>query len=135
MKTCKIIPVRRKPVYRVLPNNKPIAVPSQLPLSDVQLLNATMQAKVYEVTEKGDVLLTPENRFSDNSNGIVTLGVEEIINYYDKEGKLIRTVNDESDKKAEEKLVIPVEDEKEEAPKQETKTTTKTQNKNTRNKK
>ena len=90
MKMCKIVPVPRKPVYHILPKNQPISVPSQMPLDHSQILRATGQANVYEVIAgRGDVLLTNQNRFADNSKAPVTSVGVEIKRYYNAKGEEI----------------------------------------------
>ena len=123
MKTCKIIPVFRKPVQHILPYGRMVSVPTQMPLNDNQLLKATMQANVYEVIEgRGDVLLTRMNRNADNSNAPIVLGLPEIVDYLDENGN---KVNAPKAEKKEEKPVeqpkveTPVEQPKKEAPKAE----------------
>lgn len=119
MKTCKIIPVYRKPVRNILPYGKTISVPTQMPLDDAQLLKASMQATLYEVIPgRGDVLLTKYNRSSDNSNAPIVLGVPDIIDYYDNNGN--RIMKDTAEVVKEEAAPIVeapvVEEKKEEAP-------------------
>ena len=122
MKTCKIIPVFRKPVQHILPYGKVISVPTQMPLNDNQLLKATMQANVYEVIEgRGDVLLTRTNRNADNSNAPVVLGLPEIVDYLDENGNKVGAFKAE-EKKEEKPVEQPkvethVEQSKKEAPK------------------
>ena len=91
IKTCKIVPVHRRPVQHILPKNQMISVPSQLPLNENQILKATMQASVYEVIEgKGDVLLTRENRYADNKKGPFVINLPKIEHYYDINGNEIK---------------------------------------------
>ena len=105
MKTCKIIPVFRKPVQHILPYGKIISVPTQMPLNDNQLLKATMQANVYEVIEgRGDVLLTRMNRNADNSNAPIVLGLPEIVDYFDENGNKV-DASEVEDKKKEAPIV------------------------------
>ena len=123
MKTCKIIPVFRKPVQHILPYGRMISVPTQMPLNDNQLLKATMQANVYEVIEgRGDILLTRMNRNADNSNAPIVLGLPEIVDYLDENGNKVNTPKAEKkeEKPVEQpKVETPVEQPKKEAPKDE----------------
>ena len=117
MKLCRIIPTNMKPVFHILPNNRTISVPTEIPLSASQIIRATAQATVYEVVERGEVLLTPQNRFSDNTNAPVATTNHEIKEYYNAQGQRIYP---DKDAKSEAAVDVKVEEAvKEEEPKAE----------------
>ena len=89
MKLCRIIPANMRPVYHILPNNRLISVPTEMPLTPSQVVRATAQATVYEVVNGGEVLLTPQNKFSDNTNAPISTTVHEIKEYYNEKGEKI----------------------------------------------
>ena len=89
MKLCRIIPANMRPVYHILPNNRLISVPTEMPLTPSQVVRATAQAAVYEVVNGGEVLLTPQNKFSDNTNAPISTTVHEIKEYYNEKGEKI----------------------------------------------
>lgn len=78
-KTCKVFP-RNDLQYipGILVKRKRIEVPSKLPLTETELARCLSYADVYEVTEKGDVLLTRLNYLADNSEAEVSEDVPEV---------------------------------------------------------
>ena len=113
MKLCRIIPANMRPVYHILPNNRLISVPTEMPLTPSQIVRATAQATVYEVVNGGEVLLTPQNKFSDNTNAPISTTVHEIKEYYNEKGeKIAKPAKEATVAQADEVADAPVEETK-----------------------
>ena len=87
-KRCKVYPRNGLQfIPGILEKQKRIEFPAELPLSETELRRCLSFADVYEVTDGGDVLVTPLNYLSDNSKATPAEDVPEVELQYPRDEK------------------------------------------------
>lgn len=87
-KVCKVYPRNGiQTISGILPKQEKIELPAKIKLNEKEVRRCMSFADVYEVVEKGDVLLTPVNYLADNSEAEVAKDVpeDELKDYTKKE--------------------------------------------------
>lgn len=87
-KVCKVYPRNGiQTISGILPKQEKIELPAKIELNEKEVRRCMSFADVYEVVEKGDVLLTPVNYLADNSEAEVAKDVpeDELKDYTKKE--------------------------------------------------
>lgn len=75
-KICKVYPRNGiQTISGILPKQERIELPAKVKLNEKEIRRCMSFATVYEVVEKGDVLLTPVNYLADNSKAEVAKDV------------------------------------------------------------
>lgn len=75
-KVCKVYPRNGiQTISGILPKQEKIELPAKIKLNEKEVRRCMSFADVYEVVEKGDVLLTPVNYLADNSEAEVAKDV------------------------------------------------------------
>lgn len=89
-KVCKIYPRNGiQTISGILPKQEKIELPAKIKLNEKEVRRCMSFADVYEVVEKGDVLLTPVNYLADNAKAEIAKDVPtvELKDYTKKEEK------------------------------------------------
>lgn len=89
-KVCKVYPRNGiQTISGILPKQEKIELPAKIKLNEKEVRRCMSFADVYEVVEKGDVLLTPVNYLTDNAKAEIAKDVPtvELKDYTKKEEK------------------------------------------------